>query len=200
MKTISQGQIEDLAKRYGISSEAVTVLSQAIQSGHGTMAQFSHPELGGPGQWSRSGMTMIGDMFNDALKAKVKQLCSELAGLLSLESPAGQAQSTPLQEREADPREASVVVPATQASSGDWWGAGLGRAGSTGSQNDIRYAYFPATHRLAIKVGPDVTVYDTADHQIGGVSQQQSGSSSLTFVSQHGLVPVAGLRVVSGTD
>ena len=89
------------------------------------MAQFSHPELGGPGQWSRGGMTMIGDMFNDALKTKVKQLCSELAGHLSLESSAGQPESTPLQKE----RESSVTIPATGAPSGDWWGADLGRAG-----------------------------------------------------------------------
>jgi hypothetical protein len=38
-----------------------------------------------------------------------------------------------------------------------------------------------------------VTIYDTADHEIGGVSQQQSGDASLTFVSQRGLVRVADL-------
>jgi hypothetical protein len=90
-----------------------------------------------------------------------------------------------------------LAIPAAGASSDDWWGADLGHAGSTGSQNNIRYAYFPATRRLAIKVGPDVIIYDTADNQIGGVSQQQSGDSSLTFVSQHGLVRVADLHVVS---
>jgi hypothetical protein len=42
-----------------------------------------------------------------------------------------------------------------------------------------------------------VTVYDTLDHQIGGVSQQQSGDASFTFVSQRGLVRVADLPVVS---
>jgi hypothetical protein len=51
------------------------------------MPQFSHPELGGPGQWPHGGMTMIGEMFNDALKTKVKQLCAELASLLSGRSP-----------------------------------------------------------------------------------------------------------------
>jgi hypothetical protein len=72
MDTLSpQGQkiVEELARRYGVSSQAVTTLLEAVTRGHGTMAQFSHPELGGMGQWSQGGMTMIGDMFNDALKA-----------------------------------------------------------------------------------------------------------------------------------
>jgi hypothetical protein len=203
MNTVSQEQIEDLAKRYGISSEAVRVLSHAVESGNGTMAQFSHPELGGAGQWSPGGMTMIGEMFNDALKTKVKQLCSELASLLSGKVPAGEAEGsarpTQCQSGMGDPHESSLSIPATGASSGAWWAADLGSAGSTGSQNHIRYAYFPTTHRLAIKIGSEVTIYDTLDHEIGGVSQQQSGDSTLSFVSQHGLVRVANLRVVSRT-
>jgi hypothetical protein len=43
-----------------------------------------------------------------------------------------------------------------------------------------------------------VTVYDTGEHQIGGVSQQQGGGSSLTFTSQYGTVRLADLPVVSG--
>ena len=41
-----------------------------------------HPDLGGMGQWSQGGMVMVGDMFNNALKARVDALCAELAGLL----------------------------------------------------------------------------------------------------------------------
>ena len=55
----------------------------------------------------------------------------------------------------------------------------------------------PAARRLAINLGGKVTVYDTLDHQIGGVSQQQSGDASFTFVSQRGLVRLADLPVVS---
>jgi hypothetical protein len=39
-------------------------LLQALVNSNGTMAQFSHWELGGGGQWMRGGMTMVGDMFN----------------------------------------------------------------------------------------------------------------------------------------
>jgi hypothetical protein len=75
--------------------------------------------------------------------------------------------------------------------------ADLGQPTSTGAQNDVRYAYFAPTRRLAIEVNGRVTVYDTLDHQIGGFSQQQSTGASLTFSSQHGLVDVASLPVLS---
>ncbi|MFO1430460.1 MAG: SHOCT domain-containing protein [Candidatus Competibacteraceae bacterium] len=80
-----QGQslIADLAQRYGVGTDAVMTLLQALLAGNGTMAQFNHPEFGGSGQWMQGGMTMVGDMFNQALKAKVDGLCSELAGLLA---------------------------------------------------------------------------------------------------------------------
>jgi hypothetical protein len=164
---------EELAQRYGVSNQAVMTLLQAVQAGNGTMAQFNIPELGGMGQWSQGGMTMVGDMFNNALKAKVDGLCTELAGL---------------SRREA-------VAPAKSDSARDWWGGGLGTASTTGSQNDMRYAYFPAARRLAVGIGDKVTIYDTGDHEISGASQQQGGNTSLTFVSQLGLVRVADLRV-----
>lgn len=186
---------DDLAQKYGVSSEAVKTLSQAIIAGNGTMAQFSHPELGGRGQWLRGGMTMIGDMFNDALKAKVVALCSELSARLDRE-PAEKTTAQRSSQTETNHDEVSLFIPAGGSRSGDWWGADLGTAGATGSQNDIRYAYFPASRRLAVKIGDGVRIYDTGDHEISGVSQQQSGDASLTFVSQRGLVRVSELRVV----
>src|SRR3954451_17211577 len=74
--------IESVAQRHGVSTDAVLTLLQALQAGNGAMAQFSHPELGGMGQWSQGGMTMVGDMFNQGLRARVDALCTELAGLL----------------------------------------------------------------------------------------------------------------------
>jgi len=50
---------------------------------------------------------------------------------------------------------------------------------------------------LAIEVNGKLTVYDTLAHQISGFSQQQSSGASLTFSSQHGLIAVASLPVVS---
>src|SRR6516165_5175444 len=81
----SEGQqkVTELAQRYGVSTAAVVTLLQALVHGHGTMAQFDHPELGGRGQWMPGGMVMVGDMFNQALKAMVDGLCVELAALLA---------------------------------------------------------------------------------------------------------------------
>jgi len=79
-----------------------------------------------------------------------------------------------------------------------WWPAHLGRADSIGAPNAVHYAYFAGTRRLAIDVGGRITIYDTQDHRISGFSQQQSAHGSLTFSSQHGVVDVATLAVVSG--
>ena len=75
--------VEDLAQRHRFSAEAVTAMLMAVVAGGGSKAQFDHPEFGGMGQWSQGGMTMIGDMFNNALKARVDGLCAELVGLLA---------------------------------------------------------------------------------------------------------------------
>ncbi|WP_456151583.1 SHOCT domain-containing protein [Defluviicoccus vanus] len=91
----------------------------------------------------------------------------------------------------------SLFVGGGAGGGSNWWPADLGSPSSTGAQNDVRYAWFPATRRLAIDLRGEVTVYDTGDHQIGGVSQQQGGGASLTFTSQYGLVRVADLPVVA---
>src|SRR5271155_589213 len=76
-------RIDELAQRYAVSADAVMTLLQALVNSNGTMAQFNHWELGGNGQWMLGGMTMVGDMFNYGLKAKVDGLCSELSQLLA---------------------------------------------------------------------------------------------------------------------
>jgi hypothetical protein len=168
--------IQALSQRYGISTDAVKTMLFAVNAGGGTMAQFYCPELGGGGQWMRGGMTMVGDMFNHGLQATVANLCSELATLLA---------ST------------QVLVPVRNAFGGyrnSWWPAELGSPSSSGGQNDARYAYFPQAQRLAIDRNGQVTLYDTLDHQIGGVQQQQGGAyGSLSFSSQFGTFTVDSL-------
>jgi hypothetical protein len=85
-------------------------------------------------------------------------------------------------------------------SGGQWWPSELGAPASTGAQNDLRYAFFPGTRRLAIQHGGATRIYDTGDHAISGFSQQQGGDQSLTFNSQYGLVRVADLPLVSPRD
>jgi hypothetical protein len=176
--------IQDLAQHYGVSVDAVRTLLLAVSAGGGTLAQFYHPELGGNGQWMSGGMTMVGDMFNHGLKATVSGLCSELSSLLG-----SQELLAPLPRQSA----AGGFI----ASGNAWWPAELGSPSSSGGQNDARYAYFPQSRRLAILQHGKVKIYNTLDHRIAGVQQEQAGGSgSLTFSSQHGTFGVDTLRSV----
>lgn len=193
----AQQALRDIAARHGVSEDAARHLLFAVVAGYGSQAQFNHPELGGMGQWSRGGMIMVGDMFNNSLKARVDGLCNELAALAGrddifkpepVRSPA-QSQSQ---------YHGSGASLSVRGGFGNWWPDGLGDAASTGSQNNLRYAFFPESRRLAIDIGGQVKVYDTRDHSIGGFSQQQSGGQSLSFTSQYGLVDLASLDDVTG--
>lgn len=186
--------LADIGARHGVSEDGVQHLLMALIAGQGSQAQFNHPELGGMGQWSQGGMTMVGDMFNNALKAKVDALCSEVAQLMR-QSALLEAPPAPASQSQSQGDGASLFVAGGAA--GNWWPDGLGHAASTGAQNQMRYAWFPDTARLAIDAGDGrVRVYDTADHRIGGFSQQQSGDQSLSFTSQYGLVKLADLRQI----
>ena len=80
-----------------------------------------------------------------------------------------------------------------------WWPESLGDSpNSAGGQNDMRYAYFGDKHRLAVDTGNGkISVYDTADHQISGVQQAQSGGGrKAVFTSQHGEVDLDQLKKV----
>jgi hypothetical protein len=190
-----QRALADIAARHGVSTDAVQHLLMAVLAGGSTQAQFNHPELGGMGQWSQGGMIMVGDMFNNGLKARVDALCSELANLVRSADvflPPPQSQS------QFQGGGVSLFVPGSLPS-GNWWPDELGHAASVGAQNNLRYAFFPGTRRLAIDLGGRVRVYDTRDHQIGGFSQQQGGGQSLSFNSQYGLVDISSLAEVTGT-
>jgi hypothetical protein len=58
---------------------------------------------------------------------------------------------------------------------------------------------FPQVRRLAVQSGGGpVRVYDTLDHAIGGVQQQQGGlPGTLSFTSQYGTFTVGSLPLVS---
>lgn len=174
--TRQEGQrISEIAARHGFGLEAAQTMLAALRQGQGVQAQFHHPEFGGMGQWS-GGMLMIGDMFNTGLKARVAALIGDLAGLAADAGP------------EDRPSPAA----------GSDWPAGLGTPSASGSQNGTRYAVFPESRRLAVIQDGRTVVYDTGDHQIGGVSQQQGTGQSLRFSSQDGPVSVESLKQVDG--
>ena len=179
LTNVGENLVNDIASRYGLSRDAVVHMLVSVNNGGCSMAQFNCPELGGSGQWMRGGMTMVGDMFNNGLKTTVDNLCNELANILSN-------------------NQVFPVVAAGTPGSSQWWPMDLGSPSSSGSQNNTRYAVFP--NRLAVELNGQVSIYDTLDHNIGGVSQQQGGNDSLTFNSQWGTISVNNLPLVSGTS
>lgn len=198
-------RITELAHRYGISVDTVMGLLEALVNGNGTMAQFYLPELGGGGQWMQGGMTMVGDMFNQSLKAKVDGLCNELAQLLAQKpftaAPAHPSVSPSALRTGAADTGTQAAAPqkssTTTGSSGNWYPSEFGPPNASGGQNNSRYAYFSNARRLAVDVNGTVTVYDTQNHRIGGVAQQQGNQGSLTLTSQFGNVDIASLPVIS---
>lgn len=205
-----QQAINGIAQRQGFSTHAVESMLEAVINGNGSMAQFSHPEFGGGGQWMSGGMPMIGDMFNGYLKGRVDSLCSELARLISNQPDLvgsgnfrSQSQNGSTQYNGFNGSNTSNTSNGAGDGNGlfspapsDWWGPGLPFPNSTGGQNDMRYAYFAPARRLAIDLGGQVTVYDTLDPNIGGVSQQGGGYAP-QFSSQYGYVNLLQLPVVS---
>lgn len=120
----------------------------------------------------RGGMLMIGDMFNDLLKARVAALCIDVADAV-------RKMPSPDDTKEA-PRS-------------DWWPAEFGIPSTVGSQNAMRYAFFPASRRLVIDDNGQVSTFDTSEHVIIGVSQQQSGAQSLAFATVKGTLDLVSL-------
>lgn len=188
----------------GFSLDAVTHMIVAVLNGNGSMAQFSHPEFGGSGQWMRGGMIMVGDMFNNHLKGRVDSLCCEISNVLNREPHLLQTGSFQSQSQNGSGSQhqatggamgqSSLFVPDPKS---NWWPVDLGSPSATGSQNNLKYAYFAGARRLAVDAGGDVWVYDTLDHQIGGFSQQQGMGSSILFTSQYGTVGLSSLPVIS---
>jgi hypothetical protein len=176
-------KLDAVAARHGFSPAAAHAFWDALVAGAGGMAQFHHPEFGGSGQWIRGGMLMVGDMFNHALAARVRGLADDLAELYEASPPA----------EKASPLEAG--------SAARWWPDGLTSPSTLGAQNGVRYAYFPAEGRLAIEREGELELYDTGEHAISGVSQQQGGArGTLEFTSQQGPVSLSALRRMQSGD
>ena len=201
---------QGIAARHGFSTDAVLAAWQALRCSGGNMAQFNHWELGGGGQWM-PGMLMIGDMFNNNLKNRVDNLFQDLARQpvdpppvmhtpiqpMPQQSP---QQSPPWQSQQQGYSSGTTGASLSYgmlSSSGNWYPNELGSPSTNGSQNNVRYAYFPSTCRLAIELFGRVTIYDTGSHFISSVQQGQSNDAgSITFTSQYGMIPVASLPIM----
>jgi hypothetical protein len=83
LSAAGQQLISNLAQRHGFTVDGTLSMLDAVINGNGSMAQFSHPDFSGSGQWMRGGMTMVSDMFNNHLKGRVDGLCSELSNLVA---------------------------------------------------------------------------------------------------------------------
>ena len=89
------------------------------------------------------------------------------------------------------------MEPMKPMSSGEaWWPSDLGKPSSSGSQNGMRYAFFPDKRRLLIEQNGETTTYDSGSHRINGVSQQDGGERSLAFSDDKGTVRLAELTKV----
>jgi hypothetical protein len=80
-----------------------------------------------------------------------------------------------------------------------WWPQDLGEPSTSGSQNDMRYAFFPEKRRLLVEQNGKLTKYDSGDHHISGVSQQSIQQQSiqgrsLAFADQNGAVKLDQLK------
>jgi hypothetical protein len=163
-------EIGKIAKKHGVSVGAVMMLLSGLQNSGGNQVQFNHPDLGGMGQW-QSGMVMIGDMFNYALKAKVDELCRELSEL---------AKSEKAQESKK-----SVIKN---------FDAIYGKPAFQGSQNDMKYAYYPEKHIFILEQYGELGKYNTKGYQVSGVSQQQSNfSQDLKLNTDKGEIAISAL-------
>jgi len=171
-----ENTLNQIAARYGFSTEGVRSMLSALRAGHGSMAQFNHADFGGAGQWMPGGMVMtatpggVGD-----LRRRIDRLCDDLVQLL-------------------DHEDESTGVALFNASE-PWWPVEFGIPTSAGSQNDFAYAYFPAHDRLAIRTGADVAVYDTTGRQLTGFGQQQPGGA-VEIQTTEGPVTLDRLRAV----
>jgi hypothetical protein len=72
-----------------------------------------------------------------------------------------------------------------------WWPQDLGSPASSGSQNGMRYAFFPDKKRLLVESDGKTKTYDSGDHTIDGVQQADGGPA--TFSDAYGTVDLTDL-------
>lgn len=168
-------KLKEIASKYQVSEETVRTLIEGLKASGGRQVQFNISELGGMGQWQSGGMVMVGDMFNYSLKAKVSELCYELAEF---------SQTMEEEEKPKKKTEKQSVAHKPLAT-------------FRGSQNDSHYAYYANENLLEIEENGKVTKYNTVGYALSGVQQSQSNSlKSLTFNYPSGTVSLKDLKKI----
>lgn len=189
---MSPDVISHIAQRYVVSEDAVRQLFRAMEFTEGKLAQFSHPDLGGRGQWM-PGMIMLSDTDDAQTKARIAGLCAEVSAIVQgRQTSADEALAVPI---DAGASGACVTMPAGES----WWPASFGHPAASGDQHGIRYAYFPNRDRLLVQQGARITSYDTTGHRISGFAQEQSTASRICFTSDHGPLDLGELQCVPVT-
>lgn len=168
-------KIHDIAAKYQITEATVRTLLEGLQTTSGFQVQFNSAELGGMGQW-QSGMVMIGDMFNDGLKAKVAALCAELASFVR------EYQAAQPEEKEKEDATVSAPIKTIPAT-------------FSGSQNGAKYAYYAPQNVLQIEEEGKISRYSTEGLTLWGVQQSQDGTGKkLKFTHAGGTITVDDLK------
>lgn len=171
MEQSKEKLIQDIAAKHNVSEQTVATLLDGLKASGGSQVQFNISELGGMGQW-QPGMVMVGDMFNNSLKAKVQRLCEDIAS-------------------------AARSMPREQPTSFTSGITGSGSATFKGSQNSSHYAYYASEKRLMIEHDGKRTFYDTTGYPLTGVQQSQSGHEKrLSFTYPGGTVWLNDLKEV----
>jgi hypothetical protein len=135
-------------------------------------------------------MLMIHAGADRQLRTRVEGLLDEVAAVVRGSETAAPAA---LQRDPGSPAAASRVdLPAGES----WWPASYGHPTAHGCQSGIRYALFPGRHCVLVQIGSRIDCYDTADHQVHGVGQQQGHSSRLVLSTATGEVPLDRLECI----
>ena len=69
---LSRTKVEEISARHGVSTGAVEALVAAMEHSQGRAAQFSHPDLGGMGQWMAGGMLYAREVANSRPAGKAR--------------------------------------------------------------------------------------------------------------------------------
>jgi hypothetical protein len=194
---MAEDVIPSIAQRYHVSLDAAREVERALRATGGRQAQFSHPELGGTGQWM-PGMLMIHAGADRQLRARVEGLLDEVAAVIrgsETASPAALAR-----DPNAPAASSRVDLPAGES----WWPASYGHPTAHGCQSGIRYALFPGRRCVLVQVGSRIDCFDTADHKVRGVGQtsassvepQQGHASRLVLTTAAGEIPLDHLECI----